>query len=469
MTVALGQALETRRGGWHGRIARAWQFVLGPPLPARVPERVQRAIATERAQLEILVSLIQWLAIVTFAALYSLAPKAFPPTVPFEPVPWALGVYAAFTALRTWLAVRGRLGEGMRVISTVIDMALLMLTIWTFHLQYQAPPSISLKAPTLMYVFILIALRALSFEARLVLLAGGVAVLFWLALVAYAVLATADPMPITRNFFVYTTSPSILLGAEFDKAVSIAMVALILAVMLVRARKLLIRAATEQQAAAELSRFFAPEIAQQIRASDVALKPGQGELRAAAVLFVDLRGFTAATTRLEPAAVMALLADYQDRVIATVHEHGGSIDKFMGDGVLASFGATVPSPTYAAQAMRAVDDLLAVSSAWARERIDAGLPALAVNAALATGTVLFGCIGNAMRLEYTIIGDPVNLAAKLEKHCKVARARAVATAATLRLAEEQGYRAGADWTQDKGARVEGVGAVLDLALAGRAA
>lgn len=450
--------------GPRSLLTRTRRLVLGPPLPAEVPERVWQAIHAEQAMVEIVVTLVQLGAIVGFAALYSLTPKAFPPNVPFEPVPVTLALYAVFTAVRLWLALRHRLTFPFLAASTVIDIAILMITIWSFHLQYQAPAALSLKAPTLMYVFILIALRALSLEPRLVLLAGGTAVTMWLAIVAYAVLDTSQPMAITRSFLTYSMSFSILIGAEIDKAVSILMVTMILAVMLVRARKLLVRAVSERQAADELSRFFAPEVAQKIRSTEAILEAGFGEHRQAAILFVDLRGFTALTTTLDAAGVVRLLADYQDRVIAAVHRHGGSIDKFMGDGVLASFGATVPSDRYAADALMAVEALMAAASSWRVERAAAGLPGPRINAALASGDVLFGTVGNAIRLEYTVIGEPVNLAAKLEKHCKAEAAAAVVTSQAMRLAVAQGFRPCPHWHERDGAVVAGVQGPVDLAL-----
>jgi adenylate cyclase len=429
-----------------------------------VPERVVTAIRAEQRTIEILVTFVQCAAIVTFATLYALAPKAFPPDVPFEPVPIALGIYAGFTLLRLWLALGRGLGPVFLVLSTIVDITLLMVTIWSFHLQYQAPPAISLKAPTLMYVFILIALRALSFEPRLVLVAGGTAITLWLGLVGWAAFGTDQTMAITRSFLVYTTSTQILLGAEFDKAVSMGMVTLILAVTLVRARRLLVRSVAEQQAAAELSRFFDPEVAARIRGTEGMLAPGFGEARAAAIMFVDLRGFTGLAATLDAPAVMRLLADYQDRVLVVVHRHGGSIDKFMGDGILASFGATLPGPTYAAQALAAAEDLVDAAAAWADERRAQGLAAPRINAALAAGEVLFGTVGNAMRLEYTVIGEPVNLAAKLEKHCKVERARLVVAGLAMDLAVRQGFVARHAWRARPAARVEGVGQPLALVV-----
>jgi adenylate cyclase len=420
-------------------LGRLRSFVFGQPLPARLPERVQATIRQEQDQTEVLVSVLQLLAIAAFAALYVLTPKAFDPqAVPFEPVPVTLTVYTGFILLRLWLAWQRRLAAWFLALSVVVDISVLMVTIWSFHLQYQEPPSIYLKAPTMLYAFILIALRALRFEPWLVLLAGTAAAAGWLVLVAYAVLAEGGAQ-ITHDFATYAMSYQVLLGAEVDKVVSLMMVTLILTVGLVRARKLLFRAVTDQVAATELSRFFAPEVAGRIRDSDIALEPGQAELRHAAILMVDLRGFTPLTHQIAPGEVMALLSEYQSRVVTAVTGHGGSIDKFMGDGILASFGATRPSTSFAADALRAVDELLASTAGWVKERRARGVQAPEVGAAVAIGPVMFGTIGDESRLEYTVIGEPVNVAAKLEKHTKAEGVRALCTADAYRLACSQGY------------------------------
>src|SRR4051812_44346030 len=153
-----------------------------------------------------------------------------------------------------------------------------MVTIWSFHLQYGAPPAIYLKAPTLMYVFILIALRTLRFEPGYVLLCGAAAALGWLLLVAYALLDDPRVM-VTHNFAVYAMSYSVLVGAEVDKVVSILVVTLILALALHRARGLLGRALREQQAGAHPSRLFAPAIAGPVAPGGG--PPGAGVARAA--------------------------------------------------------------------------------------------------------------------------------------------------------------------------------------------
>lgn len=445
------------------RFSRWYRALFGVPAPRILPRRVQDAIRREQDASEIIVTLIQVLAIATFAALYSLSPRAFPPGVPFEPVPLALGVYALFTLARLVLAVRRRLPAWFLAVSVVVDVALLMVTIWSFHLQYAAPPAIYFKAPTLMYVFILIALRTLRFEPRYVVLAGTTAALGWLTLVLYALWATPDVRR-TRSFADYAMSYDILLGAEFDKLISIVMVTAVLALALRRAQTLLARAVSEQQAAAGLSRFFAPEVAGRITGAEMDLAPGEAEQRQAAILFIDLRGFTPLAERLPPVEVMRLLSDYQARMVRVIRETGGSIDKYLGDGILASFGATRASPTYAADGLRALEGVVTAGDVWAEERRRAGLPPLAIGAALAAGTVMSGTVGDATRLEYTVIGEPVNLAAKLEKHCKQERATAVLPLATLRLAQAQGQASAGIWQVRGRCSVGGVATPIDLAV-----
>jgi adenylate cyclase len=180
---------------------------------------------------------------------------------------------------------------------------------------------------------------------------------------------------------------------------------------------------------------------------------------------VDLRGFTPLTHELPPRDVMALLSDYQSRIVAAVGAHGGSIDKFMGDGILASFGATKPRDSYAADALRALEAIRTSVLAWSDERRARGDPVPPrVGAAAASGTVMFGAIGDASRLEYTVIGEPVNLAAKLEKHTKIERAGAICPLETLRLAESQGFVPARTAAIRLQRTVDGVHEPLDLAV-----
>ncbi|MCQ4191073.1 adenylate/guanylate cyclase domain-containing protein [Methylocystis suflitae] len=148
-------------------------------------------------------------------------------------------------------------------------------------------------------------------------------------------------------------------------------------------------------------------MAQKIARADSSIEPGQAELRSAAALVVDLRGFAQIARLLSPEAVMELLGEYRKHVIPLVQRHGGFIDKFLGDGILASFGAIVANETYAADALRAVESIAAELAAWRTARIEAGLVAPEIGMAVSGGDVLFGALGDKTRLEYTIIGDAV--------------------------------------------------------------
>lgn len=396
----------------------------------RLPARVEAAIREQEAQNEILIGWVQLTVVSVWAVLYAVSPKTFGEMPVFEPIPMVLSAYFAFTILRLFLSYRRWLPAWFLALSVVGDIALLMITIWSFHLQYEQPASFYLKAPTLLYVFIFIALRSFRFEAKYVLLAGIGAVVGWMALVGYAmVVDPGDPM-VTRDYVYYLTSNSILVGAEFDKIMSILMVTAILAVAIVRARRLLVRAVAEGMAARDLSRFFAPEVARKITGAEADIAAGSGDYRQATILYVDIRGFTALSARLEPKQVLEILAAYQALVVPVLRRHGATIDKFLGDGVLATFGATEPDPRHGAHALAAMAELLEKTRNWTP---DAGLlrpGALRICMAAASGQVVFGAVGDAERLEYTVIGDAVNRAAKLEKHTKSLGARAVCDAPT---------------------------------------
>jgi adenylate cyclase len=311
---------------------------------------------------------------------------------------------------------------------------LLLGLIWSFHLQYQQPPSFYLKSPTLLYVFIFIALRALRFEARYVVAAGLVAAAGWTGLASYAIYTTGTEM-VTRDYVYYMTNNAVLVGAEFDKIISILLVTAIIAVAINRARNLLNRSVIEGQAAQDLSRFFSPEIADQITASEEAVSAGSGQAREAAILFCDIRGFTSFSNTHQPNEVIAMLADYQHQIVPILQKHGGTIDKFMGDGIMVTFGAALPTETFAADALRAVDELMLGADLW-----------------------------NASRLEYTVIGDAVNLAAKLEKATKDQKVRAHTTRETYETALAQGYVPPDAKDQRTAQAVDGVDAPMDLVV-----
>jgi adenylate cyclase len=448
------------------RRLRAWLFDGGGA--ENLPERVHAAIVHQQERSEILIAWVQLAIIGLIATVYettSMPGGVVQYDFSFETQVFA--AYGAFCLVRLVLAYRRLLRPWMLYVSVVADMALLMGLIFSFPLKYAQPAAFYLKVPTLLYVFLFIALRALRFEARFVLFAGLTAVAGWIALVLYVLSGKGGPEDArTDDFVEYMTSNVLLMHAEADKIIAILLTTVVLAVAIARARHLLIRAVSEGAAARDLSRFFDPGVADRIRSAHISIKAGEGELRDAAILTVDLRGFTRLSTELAPAGVMKLLQDYQARICPLIIGNGGSIDKFLGDGILASFGAVAPSATAAADALRAADAVLEAADRWIEERRAGGLAPLTIGLALAAGQVVFGAVGDGERLEFTVIGDAVNFTAKLEKHNKDEGTRALTDDKTYALARQQGYTPLGPHERRLGRHVNGVPELVDIVVLG---
>lgn len=439
------------------------QWITGADL-VELPTHVQRDLDWQRQRNEVLAGWIQACLVLTFALFYSLSRKTFPADVMLHPVPWALSVYGAFTALRLYLAYRHRLGHWMLLLSVVVDISVLMVTIWSFHIQYGQVAAFYLKAPTLLYVFIFIALRALSLSPIYVLFAGACAALGWLVLLALAIQAPGGMELLTRDYIAYMTSLRILIGGEMDKIISILMVSVLLAISAGRARSLLHRSVAEQAAASQLARFFAPEVAATIVGANEILQPGQGRQTQAAVMFVDMRGFTRLASSLPPEALIALLGEYQKCAVPIIQRNRGSITTYLGDGIMITFGATAPNKTYAADAMRAAEQLLDELGAWAEDRVARDLPAPGVGIGVTVGSVTYGAIGEESRLEYAVIGDPVNRAAKLQNHTKVEQVRALTTPDVVQQAVAQGYNAARATELRRQRQCAGIAEAIDVVV-----
>ena len=428
----------------------------------RLPLRVRRAIEAQQQQSEVLIAWVLLAVVALFSLLYAISPKTFPAEVKFVPVPWALGSYFVFSLIRLALALRGYLPGWFLTLSVVADIVLLMVLIWSFHLQYMQPAALYLKAPTLLYVFIFIALRALRFDSRYVLLAGGMAAFGWAVLVAYAVFVDDGMARITRDYVAYIFGDKILLGAEFDKIITILLTTAILAVAIMRARRLLVSAVSDQARVDDLSRFFSPEIARQITASGGELRPGQGRLRQAAILSCDIEGSTTLAKKVPPDELMSLLVEYERRLVPVIQKYGGSIDKFMGDGILATFGAAVSSPTYCADALCCLEVLLSAAAAWRAEREAMGQEPLTIRFTIASGEVVFGMIGDESRLEFTVLGEAVNIAIKLDKFAKEIGCLALVDRPAFELARRQGYEPSRRTTLRPRQQIGGVEGVRDV-------
>jgi adenylate cyclase len=266
----------------------------------RLPARVASRVRAQEVASEILVGWIQLAVVRGFSIVYFLARKTFSPNALVPPGAVGARRVPRIHAAAPDACLPQQPVEWMRYLSIVIDMSLLIGLIWSFHLQYMQPPSFYLKAPTVLYIFIFIALRTLNFDALKVMTAGLVAILGWLLLVAYVITIDPHDAMITHDYVHYLTSNSVLIGAEVDKIISIGVVTAILAYAIARNRRLLTLAVTESATNQDLARFVPTEVATLIKTSDDGVQLGFGEPREATVLFLDLEGFTTLSERLPP-------------------------------------------------------------------------------------------------------------------------------------------------------------------------
>ena len=175
-------------------------------------------------------------------------------------------------------------------------------------------------------------------------------------------------------------------------------------------------------------RYFAPNVAAEIAQQQGAVALG-GDRRPLTVLFSDIRGFTSLSERMTPEEIAQLLSDYFSEMVEIVFEHGGTLDKFIGDAVMALWGAPIAHADDTDRALAAAvamqRSLVALNARWA----SAGRQQIGVGIGINYGEAFAGNIGSHRRLEYTVIGDAVNTAARL---CKNAEAGEILVGSTFR-------------------------------------
>lgn len=143
-----------------------------------------------------------------------------------------------------------------------------------------------------------------------------------------------------------------------------------------------------------------------------------GERREATVVFCDIRGFTAISERLTPEQVVSLLNEFYTTAIETTFKHDGTLDKFLGDAVMCVFGAPIAHPDHTARAVKTAIDMRTALTELSKRRSIRGLDPFEVGIGVALGEVVAGTVGTEERMEYTVIGDSVNVAARLQGHAK---------------------------------------------------
>ncbi|HRE88455.1 MAG TPA: adenylate/guanylate cyclase domain-containing protein, partial [Myxococcota bacterium] len=169
-------------------------------------------------------------------------------------------------------------------------------------------------------------------------------------------------------------------------------------------------------------RYVSEEVARKLLA-DGGDRARRGEQREVTILFSDLRGYSTLSERLTPSQVLEIMNEYLELMNQVIAAHGGCIIEYTGDGVLAVFGAPDDLPNHPERAVRAAfamrDSLAALNLRWEHEGTsrlwqEHGIDAIAARIGIHTGLVVAGSLGSSLRMKYTILGDSVNIASRLE-------------------------------------------------------
>jgi adenylate cyclase len=206
-----------------------------------------------------------------------------------------------------------------------------------------------------------------------------------------------------------------------------------LALLVWRSRGLVAERAEAERARGNLARYFSPKVVDVLAERDEPL--GRVRRQTVGVLFADLVGFTTLAEDMTPEEVMAMLRAFHGRMEDEVFRHGGCLEKFIGDALLATFGVPDVGARDATDAVACARGMLAALAAWNRERAAEGLPPLAMGVGLHHGQVVLGDIGSARSMAFATVGDTINVASRLQALTRDLGATLVASGALVSAVE----------------------------------
>ena len=343
---------------------------------------------------------------------------------------WEVLYYEAILAgfaLIGWAQLRaGRVAQSrLELFLIFCDLALMtFVMVVPNHFAHETwPTAFQYEFGEFSYFYVLLAGATMAYSWRTIIAFGTWTTGLWLFALILVILFGTEIPELTEKLtiafqgyermleFVDPNDP--LVPARIQEIVIFLIVVGILALNGKRTNRLLINQAGVAQERANLARHFPPNIVDQMATRNQPL--GAVRSQVVAVMFVDIVGFTAVAERKSPEDVVALLRDFHQRMERAVFDHQGTLDKFLGDGLMAKFGNPDPSAHDAGNALRCGRAMLAAMDLWNRERGEEGIEPIQVSIGIHHGTVVLGDIGSERRLEYAVLGDSVNVASRLEE------------------------------------------------------
>jgi adenylate cyclase len=283
------------------------------------------------------------------------------------------------------------------------------------------PIGMQFRFNTFIYFFVLLATAPLAYSWRTVIAMGTWTAALWAVGVGWVWLQPETHAALAERvraavgsdvrMFALIDPTAIHIAARFQEIVVFLIVAVTLAVAVRRSNALLVSHAGIERERTNLARYFSPNVVEQLSKNDEPLK--QVRTENVAVLFADIVGFTAYADGRSPAEVIGTLRRFHERMEREVFRHEGTLDKYLGDGLMATFGTPFPGASDAGNALRCAQTMLGAIDDLNRERRHRGEPPIRISIGLHYGQVVLGDIG-LNRLEFAVIGTTVNAASRLE-------------------------------------------------------
>lgn len=303
------------------------------------------------------------------------------------------------------------------------------------------PHAMQLRLGNVGFLFLFLAFSGLTYSPGLALWAGFAAGGAWLAGVMWILgeggsftrgAGDFAAMEIGEIIATLLDPNYVSVIAAAQEALLLLLVGAVIAAAVWRGRRQALRQIGAARERATLARYFSPDLAEELTHGTASLE--EMKVREAAILFADIFGFTTHAEAMTPEETIAFLREFHALATAEVFAHRGTLNKFIGDEVMASFGAIHPMEAAPAAALACAAGIAARVRDWSEARVAAGLSPVRVGVGVHVGEVVVGNVGDARCLELAVLGDVVNVASRLQEATRAADACIVASIGALEAA-----------------------------------
>lgn len=333
--------------------------------------------------------------------------------------PWAslpmviLSAYGAIGLLSLVLAHGGVFRPWIPWVYATVDVLILVILLMVLTNVHGIPLRDAFRVPGAAMIFMFLAQAALRYQPVLVLYTAALYVVSWIILVI--AFGESGSVPVVTS-----SRTDLPLHIEYLRLVITVLVALILGLVVYRTRRLLQSAIIEARSKSNLAKYLPANLVREMADNGIHLIE-QSRLQTVAVLFIDIRDFTGMCENMDPSAITDLLTEFRRRMTRIVLSRGGTLDKFIGDAIMVEFGVPEPGEFDARDALLCGIDMMRGLREWNKERGNLNLPPAEAGIGVHYGKVIAGALGDEARLEFTVIGDTVNTAERIERATRKAK------------------------------------------------